>query len=287
MKLFFFILLFAFSAWASEQEAPRNDLLTNYIAGLFGGAASIIAGQPFDYIKFQMQLSNRSFSSMVTEIASQRSSSLRPMFRGTIYPVFAEGIATGFLYSCYTVAKENLSCISFSHEDGVNEVAQVCIAGSLAGISYGLVQGPLEFMRMQKVANQSSFLESVRHVFIDRRAFMQGMNATLARNSMGMMAYFMTVENASGMNSFVVGGLAGSAFWALSYPLDVVKNTIQSQDYKSNQVYRSVGDCASHLYRQGGVKAFYRGFSACMVRSVPANVAQFTIYSAIKDSNKD
>jgi len=63
------------------------------------------------------------------------------------------------------------------------------------------------------------------------------------------------------------GCAAGWSFWFANYPLDFIKTKMQS----------SAGDSfatiARRTYAAGGVKAFYRGFSVCLLRSLPANAS--------------
>ena len=41
-------------------------------------------------------------------------------------------------------------------------------------------------------------------------------------------------------------------------------------------------DAASKLYAQGGFRAFYRGYTPCLARSMPANAACFYAYETTR-----
>jgi len=74
---------------------------------------------------------------------------------------------------------------------------------------------------------------------------------------------------------FTAAGAAGVLFWALTYPLDVIKSTMQSDEIvKSQRKYNGIIDCARKMYQnEGGVPRFLRGFTPCLLRAIPANAA--------------
>ncbi len=45
-------------------------------------------------------------------------------------------------------------------------------------------------------------------------------------------------------------------------------------DYK----YKSVTDCFKQKYQQHGWKGFYKGYTICMMRSVPVNAVAIVVY---------
>ncbi len=86
--------------------------------------------------------------------------------------------------------------------------------------------------------------------------------------------YGCQVKELPFLETFGCGGLAGIAFWLPWYPIDVIKSTLQGDSYlKANRKHHGFFDAARQVYARGGVKAFYRGFLPCMLRSFPANAA--------------
>jgi solute carrier family 25 (mitochondrial carnitine/acylcarnitine transporter), member 20/29 len=80
----------------------------------------------------------------------------------------------------------------------------------------------------------------------------------------------------------VAGGMGGVGYWSLCYPLDIIKSTIQS-DSPSDRKYKTISQTAQMIYKEFGVKGFYRGFTPCIVRSFPANAVCFTAYEMTKN----
>lgn len=47
---------------------------------------------------------------------------------------------------------------------------------------------------------------------------------------------------------------------------------------KANRKYKGIVDCARKLYYdEGGWKRFYKGFTPCLMRSIPANAVMFFV----------
>jgi len=88
-----------------------------------------------------------------------------------------------------------------------------------------------------------------------------------------------TVDELSLWHQLVCGGGAGVTYWSLCYPTDVVKSSLQSDHLqRSLRTYRGIADCARQLYHhQGGWRRFYRGFTPCMMRAVPANATMLIV----------
>ena len=74
----------------------------------------------------------------------------------------------------------------------------------------------------------------------------------------------------------ISGALAGASSWLSCYPVDVVKSVIQTQHSPGRSV--RMLPISRELYARGGWRAFFRGLSPTLVRSVPVNAVTFTVY---------
>lgn len=79
----------------------------------------------------------------------------------------------------------------------------------------------------------------------------------------------------------MAGGLCGVAGWVCVYPLDVVKTRLQIDGAGSAREYTGALDCIAKSYRQGGVRVFFRGITATVVRAFPCNAATLMAYALI------
>lgn len=126
------------------------------------------------------------------------------------------------------------------------------------------------------------------------RGLYQGLAPHLLRNTFGGSIHLGTFHSlrewyahSNGTTSdrvgasvnLAAGGLGGFLFWLIFFPVDVVKSSIQTDSlHKPDRRYTGVSDAVSKLYKEGGWKRFYKGFSPCLIRSVPANAV--LLYSA-------
>ncbi len=88
-----------------------------------------------------------------------------------------------------------------------------------------------------------------------------------------------TVHDLPVWTMFLCGGTAGFLYWFCTYPTDVLKSSMQSDDSdRRKRTYKGYVDCARHLYKnEGGWRRFYRGFVPCLMRSVPANAVMLYV----------
>lgn len=75
--------------------------------------------------------------------------------------------------------------------------------------------------------------------------------------------------------ALLAGGSAGFCYWLSCYPIDVVKARMQAAPDVSPPVYKGMTHCFRTIYRQEGYRAFFSGFTPCVLRAFPANAAAF------------
>ena len=79
-------------------------------------------------------------------------------------------------------------------------------------------------------------------------------------------------EDLNALQVMLAGGTGGIAYWLTIYPVDVLKTTLQSDHTDpAKRRYKGVADAASQIYREHGIKGFFRGFTPCLARAFPAN----------------
>ena len=68
------------------------------------------------------------------------------------------------------------------------------------------------------------------------------------------------------------GGMGGVFYWLAIYPVDVIKSAMMTDSINPAQrQYPTMISAAKKLWADGGVSRFYRGFSPCLMRAIPAN----------------
>uniref|UniRef100_M4BGI1 Mitochondrial carrier protein n=1 Tax=Hyaloperonospora arabidopsidis (strain Emoy2) TaxID=559515 RepID=M4BGI1_HYAAE len=68
------------------------------------------------------------------------------------------------------------------------------------------------------------------------------------------------------------GGLAGASSWSVMFPVDVLKSRMQTA---SSTHLLSLRSAFRAIYSEFGIHGFYRGWSAAVLRSFPANGSLF------------
>lgn len=174
---------------------------------------------------------------------------------------------------------------------------EVFVCGTVGGWASSIIATPFEQV---KARLQVQYADSASKKYkgpIDcmrslvRNNGLQGMYwgfwATFSfRSFMGY--YFMSYEYSKSivekaqlplaLQSIICGGAAATALWLVAFPTDVVKNRMMAQEDtkdRSARKYRTVRECWRKIYKAEGIKGFYRGFTPCLLRSIPANGSAF------------
>lgn len=80
-----------------------------------------------------------------------------------------------------------------------------------------------------------------------------------------------TQHHLSPAEYFLSGGFAGMTAWAAVFPFDAVKSRMQS-----GAAVGSFAQVARAMWKAGGIRVFYKGCSAALLRAFPANAALFS-----------
>jgi len=78
-----------------------------------------------------------------------------------------------------------------------------------------------------------------------------------------------------------LGGLSGAAATTIVFPFDVVRTRLVSQG--EPKIYKNMTNAILTIYKNEGVKGFYRGISPTLVQIGPYVGAQFGFFVAFKD----
>jgi solute carrier family 25 carnitine/acylcarnitine transporter 20/29 len=193
-------------------------------------------------------------------------------------------------------------------------VLEYALGGSITWAVCTLIECPLQLASSQmqveifKQKSNPGYKSSYKHVFDflyksfkmnGIRGLYQGFAPHLMRNIPGGAFHFglfegirrkwaekkgVPVEKVGLGVNMVSGSIGGFFFWAMTYPQDVVKSAMQADSIdKSQRKYRGVLDCYKQLFREGGLKRFTRGFSACALRALPANAVLLTTAARVRE----
>lgn len=126
----------------------------------------------------------------------------------------------------------------------------------------------------------------------------RGITGTLIREVFGGMAWFGVYELSNNLmikkanvtdkdqlapwKLAVSGGLAGIAYNSTSFPVDMIKSRMQTEDFIVSSTSKKMGksflSTAAEIYRAGGIRAFYKGCGITVARSAPSSGIIFVTY---------
>ena len=78
----------------------------------------------------------------------------------------------------------------------------------------------------------------------------------------------------------VSGAISGVVGWTVIYPIDVIKNRLQAQVISPGAKSKWL-EVATRLHRQGGLLAFYRGWSVMVFRALPVSSIALPTYDLV------
>jgi solute carrier family 25 carnitine/acylcarnitine transporter 20/29 len=210
------------------------------------------------------------------------------------YPIVTIPLVNAVSFSSYELYKRlfgQAGDLSFSN--GLK-------AGAFSGVIGSLIVNPVELIKCRMQADHGKYQSSAEclHQVLRNQGLKElyrGMFSTLARELPSMGGQFAAYEIAKDhflgkktaktltfQESFITGGIAGIGAWVFAYPQDVVKTRLQvhNKEYKKAKWLPDGGflDCWREIYRENGVKGFFRGILPCFMRAFIANGFMIVAY---------
>ncbi|KAI1438425.1 carrier protein YMC2 [Xylaria sp. CBS 124048] len=181
------------------------------------------------------------------------------------------------------------------------------IAGIMAGSTVSFIAAPVEHIKarlqIQYSANKAERLYSgpvdcMQKIYGAHgvRGVYKGLAATLFFRSFFFFwwgtydVFSKLMRKHTNMSdpaiNFWSGGLSAQVFWLTSYPSDVVKQRIMTDPMggKLNDGtprFRNWGQAAQAVYRESGVRGYWRGFLPCFLRAFPANAMALLAFEGV------
>lgn len=180
------------------------------------------------------------------------------------------------------------------------------LAGILAGCTVSFVAAPVEHIkaRLQVQYSEKSKrrykgpIDCARKIYKSHGipGIYRGLTATLIFRSFfafwwGSYEIFTrTLTERTNLSTpavnFWAGGLSAQVFWITSYPSDVVKQRIMTDPLGG-----SLGDgerrfsgwrmAAKNVWKENGMRGFWRGFLPCFLRAFPANAMALLAFESV------
>jgi solute carrier family 25 carnitine/acylcarnitine transporter 20/29 len=238
-------------------------VLSDLIAGTFAGFGICAVGHPFDTLKVLLQTQPENYKGMGDAFRQTvKAYGFGGLYRGVASPLVGMGIFNAVQFAVFGWAKALVTDNGAAVTPG-----RIAAAAAGTGIVVAFVESPQDLFKCQMQSagvdlngkpRYASTADCVRTIVRERgyAGTMQGVGATIARNLVGVTAYFYFYEVArlymaggapvsslSPLQVMLAGGLGGVGYWVLCYPFDIVKSAVQcdsihpeSRKYKSECV---------------------------------------------------
>ena len=82
--------------------------------------------------------------------------------------------------------------------------------------------------------------------------------------------------------NLTMGGSAGVIAVTITYPTDFVRRLMQVSGTPGHPKYSSMIDAFSTVYRKEGIKGWYRGYFACLLKVAPSVAILFWCNEQLK-----
>ena len=240
----------------------------HFMNGAVSGMAGIILSHPFDTIKTNIQ-SNNSIKF-----------SFRFLYKGIYPPLFGVGFEKAIVFGTF------LNFNHFFEKKEFKRETNIAISGALSGFFASFIVTPVE--RIKILLQNGASIEKVKSIQVS--SLFKGLSATFTRETPGFAIYFSVYENLKyhyytkqdqempNIISFMFGGLSGAVAWTFIYPQDLVKTKIQSNYNSSESITKIIGN----IYKEGGIRMFYKGFHLALLRAVPLHAGTFAMMEVLK-----
>lgn len=292
----------------AERARPVPPGVVLFAAGAAAGALQTIVWHPLDLLKTRMQVQDARvgrlpvYNSLTDAVRIIfRSESWRGFFHGLMPNVVGGGLAWGLQMSLYSQLKSWASDGASEREGSRPHASRNLACSMCAGCLTNIFVHPIFLVKVRMQLQVRPV--GVGHVLIPEleTAYRHGLHAArcivreegvsgLYRGfapSMLLVSHgailLMSYDQLRDMCPSVLAASFMAKIFATmaTYPTQVLRAVMQQRPQpgaKGDHPYTSMFGTAATLWRHGGVRAFYRGIFAQMLRTVPQSMAFFSIY---------
>eukprot|EP00049_Salpingoeca_infusionum_P021912 m.4839 g.4839 ORF g.4839 m.4839 type:complete len:301 (-) comp4658_c0_seq2:186-1088(-) len=279
----------------AEGVVPAGNgakVMYELLGGTVGGVLQVLVGHPLDTVKVRMQGSTQYRSAWHCLSSSVKTNGVRSLYNGMSSPLVMAGINNSVIFSVNGQMKRFVGGMSGKSPGELGKIEQLAAAWMTAPI-YALTLTPTELVksRLQFASERTSVIKALRDCVRQDGVLglYRGYTATVGTRLVGLPFYFVTYDTTkkyirnsfethtsfsettiSQLTSMTAGGLAGMAFWTGNFPVDTIRTRVMT-----SSTPMSILLACKTIWQDGGVLAFYRGYSAAILRAFPANAVAF------------
>ncbi|KAK4685020.1 hypothetical protein P7C73_g5137, partial [Tremellales sp. Uapishka_1] len=283
---------------ATALPKARNNVAIELISGSVGGAAQVLVGQSdgSDSQRAQTAAVGRYKNTLDILKVTVRNEGVLALYKGMASPLLGIAAVNSLLFTAYGASRRLVS----PYPDLT--VAQVSLAGSMAGAANAILASPVE---MFKIKMQGQFggatdkrlgrvVGDMWKEFGLRDGIMRGYwipaYAGFYAGYETSKRFFTRRFSPDPLPIWAVltsGGVGGVCYWLACYPLDVVKSRVQlAATPPTRGGWLHGGYIARELnaiVKEGGISALFRGITPSLIRAVPAAASTFVAFEMTRE----
>jgi solute carrier family 25 carnitine/acylcarnitine transporter 20/29 len=261
----------------------RTESLRGLICGLCFGVTSPLVSHPLDTIKSRMQAlpSAAAMGTLETLKSTLRAGGARALYAGLLPPLLGSAFYRSLQMSAFSAAYAALrddAALTAPVPQLAGLQLRVLVAGAAATSARALIETPLELLKVRRQL-QLPAPRSLRECF-------SGFLLTWTRLYVALGGFFVAVDHcdrhhpwlfAQPGGSFLKGAVCATACWWLAWPLEVLKNRVQSNQYAGGALAQ-----LRSIVRERGIAGMYRGILPGTLRSILGNGFALLAFDACK-----
>ena len=265
------------------------------ISGGITGAIEACITYPFEYIKTMQQLyPEKKVGPVTLATDTVKTLGVTGLYRGLSCLLFFSVPKTGVRFGSKSFYDEH---VFENKKSSLNNFLSGAMAGTTEAI---FVVTPQETLKVKLIHDRvkpnpkySGFFNGVSTIYQAEgfNGVYRGLLPTIMRQSSNQAIRFLVYERAKSfldsnipdspltLRTALAGALAGAASVIGNNPIDVVKTQMQGLDAKK---YNGTLDCLLSIWKNDGVRGFYKGAETRMMRVVLDVAITFTIVEHIR-----
>jgi solute carrier family 25 carnitine/acylcarnitine transporter 20/29 len=295
-----FALSFLDPKWKHGNEGHDNSALNFFMAGSFGGMLQCLVLVPADVVKCKMQVMTDYRGGMRKRNAGANSNNPTevPSPSSSTSTIRSSNEAPRHISSleCLTNVYKTEGLRGLYRGLGVTAIREV----PAFGVYFFVYRYTVRLLNSPKDPKEQQHLPTI----------IESPSGSVTDFSDEQCEPVDSKGAPSALSILISGGLAGSISWICIYPFDVIKSHVQIMTPSTSSSVTAIGNKCSatvkgnnngavaassaaksessaiamalKLYRQHGIKVFFRGLGVTIVRAFPVNAMTFYMYELIK-----
>jgi len=265
-----------------------SEELKNGISGATAGFVSVAALYPLDLIKTRLQAQQHGYLGLQHGLRAAYGSGFAGLYRGVAPSLIGSSIAWGMYFFIYACIKARIVAPQEGETSKAHTMGSHLMSALVAGLITQVATNPIWVIKTNTQLQQNI---TVREIIISiyRTRGVVGFWAGFVPSLFGIVqgsVQFMLYEQfkeQSFAQSLVLSTLGATVFsktlsTSITYPYQVFRTRAQSMTDST----WSLKQITNAVYKQHGLRGFYFGMSACILRIMPQTCVTFLTWELMK-----